>query len=136
MEWVLYSSMYERRNRTSSEVSVNVNNLQLLSLAINFSQIFYEAFQRSKIPRIKITRNSKLPGYKSVAGIQISKDFEKDFVKETKKVKDKKGKNKEIPKLQKTTERTNVFLRHDLVQQQKELVAIRDAAVSRFNETF
>lgn len=59
----------------SSEVPVNVNNLQLLSLAINFLQTFDEAFQGSKIPRIKITRNSKLPGYKSVAGVQISKDL-------------------------------------------------------------
>lgn len=71
----IYSSMYERRNETSSEVPVNVNNLQLLSLAINFLQTFDEAFRRSKIPRIKITRNSKLAGYKSVAGTQISKDF-------------------------------------------------------------
>lgn len=59
----------------SSEVPVNVNNLQLLSLAINFLQTFDEAFQRCKIPRIKITRNSKLSGYKSVADVQISKDF-------------------------------------------------------------
>lgn len=57
-------------------------------------------------------------------------------MKGTKRVKNKKGKNKEIPKLRKTTERTNVFLRYDLVQRQKELVAIRDVAVSRFNKTF
>lgn len=36
----------------SCEAPVNVNNLQLLSLAINFLQTFDEALQRSKIPRI------------------------------------------------------------------------------------
>lgn len=52
VEWVLRSSKYERGNQMSCEAPVNVNNLQLLSLAINFLQTFDEALQRSKIPRI------------------------------------------------------------------------------------